>query len=593
MCKSRKKWRSFFRTISQTFLIMDEVLALLEAEENPPPHKKPKQNPYATTTRSNNINNQNSGNEFASVFGSCSQLAKQQPPPPPLDFASKFGGVSPQPQPLPQPPPQPNQKPKSDPLLCRYSRVRISNRIISTQQLDSQTLIFGSSKIKSIPNLINASTSTLESLSNDFATFGIFSNYQPSKLSKSGGKAYSMWNLYDLPSHTHVRLFLFGDAFSAYAQKKEEGHLFLLLGPSVMENNGGSGGTAGSNIVTLRVNDSRKIVKVGKAKDYASCRGVVRGSGGNPNESRGCKKIVDSRICGYCEYHKRQDPKFANKVATPGRNFLQKTNNFGINNSNNSNISNNSSGSGIGIGSGSGNLYSYNPNQPTKNIAPFPPPQPQPQPKSKLSNADSIMFKAAMNKTQFSTSKSKSKSKSKYDVAVTGASVNLGFNSKNIKTIPIPISGVGGLQVKYADDRCRVLTSYKATKANFGSWEKEGLTVVQVRTKETKLDGRRMGMGMGMGLGTVFGALAFGSMNPLLARAAEEAVEYAELPKPYIPIVFALVLLVGIGVLTGSLGDVIADEALLGDRSGARAKKESERSRRSFFKDSKGGREGN
>ena len=191
------------------------------------------------------------------------------------------------------------------------------------------------------------------------------------------------------------------------------------------------------------------------------------------------------------------------------------------------------------------------------------------------------------------SSKSKSKSKSKFDVAVTGASVNLGFNSKNIKTIPIPISGVGGLQVKYADDRCRVLTSYKATKANFGSWEKEGLTVVQVRTKETKLDGRRMGMGMGMGLGTVFGALAIGSMNPLLARAAEEAVEYAELPKPYIPIVFALVLLVGIGVLTGSLGDVIADEALLGDRSGARAKKESERSRRSFFKDSKGGREGN
>jgi hypothetical protein len=40
----------------------------------------------------------------------------------------------------------------------------------------------------------------------------------------------------------------------------------------------------------------------------------------------------------------------------------------------------------------------------------------------------------------------------------------------------------------------------------------------------------------------------------------------------------------GIGLLTGSLGDVINEEAQLGMQSGARAKKEIDRSRSSYFK---------
>jgi len=60
--------------------------------------------------------------------------------------------------------------------------------------------------------------------------------------------------------------------------------------------------------------------------------------------------------------------------------------------------------------------------------------------------------------------------------------------------------------------------------------------------------------------------------------------ELGTLPAPWIPLVFAIVLIGGTALLTGSLGDVIADEASLGNLSGARAKKEKERSRSSFFK---------
>ncbi len=61
-------------------------------------------------------------------------------------------------------------------------------------------------------------------------------------------------------------------------------------------------------------------------------------------------------------------------------------------------------------------------------------------------------------------------------------------------------------------------------------------------------------------------------------------VEVAELPPVYVPIVFAIVILAGVGLLTSSLGDVYNEEASLGLMSGAKAKKERERSRSSYFK---------
>jgi hypothetical protein len=68
------------------------------------------------------------------------------------------------------------------------------------------------------------------------------------------------------------------------------------------------------------------------------------------------------------------------------------------------------------------------------------------------------------------------------------------------------------------------------------------------------------------------------------AMAAAEELEMAELPPPFVPVLFSMGLLVGVGVLTGTLGDVIDEEAMLGMQSGARAKKDIERSRSSYFK---------
>ena len=65
---------------------------------------------------------------------------------------------------------------------------------------------------------------------------------------------------------------------------------------------------------------------------------------------------------------------------------------------------------------------------------------------------------------------------------------------------------------------------------------------------------------------------------------ANEEIELTELPPPYVPALFGVALLIGVGVLTGSLGNVMDQEAQLGMQSGARARKEIERSRSSYFK---------
>lgn len=80
----------------------------------------------------------------------------------------------------------------------------------------------------------------------------------------------------------------------------------------------------------------------------------------------------------------------------------------------------------------------------------------------------------------------------------------------------------------------------------------------------------------------VFAAVA--AFLPVGAAVAVEELEIAELPPPYVPALFGVALLAGVGLLTSSLGNVMDEESSLGMQSGARAKKERDRSRSSYFK---------
>jgi hypothetical protein len=74
------------------------------------------------------------------------------------------------------------------------------------------------------------------------------------------------------------------------------------------------------------------------------------------------------------------------------------------------------------------------------------------------------------------------------------------------------------------------------------------------------------------------------SAQLLIQAAGASDLEVAELPPAYIPVGIGVLLLGGVGLLTSSLGDVMTEEASLGLQSGARAKKEMDRSKSSYFK---------
>ena len=59
--------------------------------------------------------------------------------------------------------------------------------------------------------------------------------------------------------------------------------------------------------------------------------------------------------------------------------------------------------------------------------------------------------------------------------------------------------------------------------------------------------------------GIVSSAFASAAVPAAALAAVEDGVELAELPPPIVPIIFAIGLIVGVGLLTSSLGDVYSE----------------------------------
>ena len=58
-------------------------------------------------------------------------------------------------------------------------------------------------------------------------------------------------------------------------------------------------------------------------------------------------------------------------------------------------------------------------------------------------------------------------------------------------------------------------------------------------------------------ISTVTGMIS--GLSGFVAAGMAEDLEYAELPPPYVPALFGVVLLAGVGALTASLGDVMTE----------------------------------
>ena len=102
---------------------------------------------------------------------------------------------------------------------------------------------------------------------------------------------------------------------------------------------------------------------------------------------------------------------------------------------------------------------------------------------------------------------------------------------------------------------------------------------------------RRRGSAVAGPLPPVSASSSFDDMGLVLAEAMgikDGRMDMSTMPDPAVPVLFTFAIIVGVGVLQLSLGDVYAEEADLGISSGINAKKEMERRSKSYFKGSGG-----
>uniref|UniRef100_A0A1A8FBI2 Protein MCM10 homolog n=1 Tax=Nothobranchius korthausae TaxID=1143690 RepID=A0A1A8FBI2_9TELE len=121
--------------------------------------------------------------------------------------------------------------------------------------------------------------------------------------SNSTGKTFSIWKLSDLHNlEVFVSLFLFGDVHKEH-WKMEPGTVIGLLNPNSMKQRDGYDG------VSLTVDHSQKVLVMGEAQDFGTCKAVKKN--GEP-----CSQIVNMYECQYCQYHvKAQYKKMSSKRA--------------------------------------------------------------------------------------------------------------------------------------------------------------------------------------------------------------------------------------------------------------------------------------
>ncbi|KAK6482574.1 protein MCM10-like protein isoform X1 [Huso huso] len=134
----------------------------------------------------------------------------------------------------------------------------------------------------------------------DWVTFGVVVNkFTPQ--SSSSGKTFSIWRLTDLRNlDVYVSLFLFGDVHKEH-WKTDPGTVIGILNPNPMKPKEGSDG------VCLSVDHPQKVLLMGEAQDFGTCR--AKKKNGDP-----CTQIVNLNECQFCQYHvKAQYKKLSSK----------------------------------------------------------------------------------------------------------------------------------------------------------------------------------------------------------------------------------------------------------------------------------------
>ncbi|XP_015809386.3 protein MCM10 homolog [Nothobranchius furzeri] len=180
----------------------------------------------------------------------------------------------------------------------KYSGLRIRRPRVSSSEMDRKMADRRLIRLSQVPECLKREK--LED--SDWVTFAVLVN-KATPQSNSSGKTFSIWKLSDLHNlEVFVSLFLFGDVHKEH-WKMELGTVIGLLNPNSMKQRDGYDG------VSLTVDHSQKVLVMGEAQDFGTCKAVKKN--GEP-----CSQIVNMYECQYCQYHVRaQYKKMSSKRA--------------------------------------------------------------------------------------------------------------------------------------------------------------------------------------------------------------------------------------------------------------------------------------
>ncbi|XP_041113633.1 protein MCM10 homolog [Polyodon spathula] len=183
-----------------------------------------------------------------------------------------------------------------DVTLERFSGLRLRRPRVSSTEMERKMSDRKMIRLSQLPEKL-AREKLDES---DWVTFGVVVNkYTPQ--SSSSGKTFSIWRLTDLRNlDVYVSLFLIGDVHKEH-WKTDPGTVIGILNPNPMKPKEGSDG------VCLSVDHPQKVMLMGEAQDFGTCR--AKKKNGDP-----CTHIVNLNECQFCQYRvKAQYKKLSSK----------------------------------------------------------------------------------------------------------------------------------------------------------------------------------------------------------------------------------------------------------------------------------------
>ncbi|XP_039996343.1 protein MCM10 homolog isoform X2 [Xiphias gladius] len=185
-----------------------------------------------------------------------------------------------------------------DVAVEKYSGLRLRKPRVSSSEMEHKMADRRLIRLSQVPERL--AREKLED--SDWVTFAVLIN-KATPQSSSSGKTFSIWKLNDLHNlEVFVSLLLFGEVHKEH-WKTELGTVIGLLNPKPMKQKDGYNG------VSLTVDHPQKVLLMGEAQDFGTCKGIKKN--GDP-----CSQIVNVYTCQYCQYHvKAQYKKMSSKRA--------------------------------------------------------------------------------------------------------------------------------------------------------------------------------------------------------------------------------------------------------------------------------------